>query len=230
MTLPRHVLIDLDGTLLDPKRGIFASFQAGLAAVGAPPAPIAALDAVIGPPLRKSFGAMGVAAGLIEDALAGYRHHYTGGTFGTDAPPPAAAAMFDADLYPGIADALDALRADGCHLLVATSKPHVYARPILGHFDLASRFTAIHGAELDGRRDDKGELIELILTTAGIDPSDAVMIGDRHFDGVGARRNGIPFVGVLWGYGDRTELTAAGARGLAETPDQLVATLRAALA
>lgn len=205
------VLIDLDGTLLDPAAGIVASFRAGLAAVGAADIPADKLGWIIGPPLRSSYPQAGVAAADVEAALAAYRVTYRAG------------AMFQATPYPGIGDALATLRAAGHRLIVATSKPHVFAKPILAHFDLARHFAAIHGAELDGRRDDKAELIAHIITTEAVDPRRAIMIGDRKFDCLGAAANGIRTIGVRWGYGTADELTAAGAAALAERPSDLPA-------
>ena len=97
-------------------------------------------------------------------------------------------------------------RAAGCRLFVATSKPHHYARPILERFDLARRFAGIHGPELDGTNDNKADLIAHIIAARACDARRAVMIGDREFDVAAAARNGIPTVGVTWGYGSRAEL------------------------
>ena len=62
------------------------------------------------------------------------------------------------------------MRRAGCRLIVATSKPHIYARPILREKGLAEHFAAIHGSELDGTRDDKAELIAYILQKEAVDP------------------------------------------------------------
>ncbi len=205
------ILVDLDGTLVDPAAGIIRSFQQGLRAVGAPHIDAANLGWIIGPPLRMSYPQAGVAAGDVEAALAAYRVTYRAG------------AMFDVTPYAGIGDALDALRAAGHRLIVATSKPHVFARPILERYELAPHFSAIHGSELDGRNDDKSELIAHIMATEAVDRKRALMIGDRKFDCVGAAKHAIPTIGVLWGYGTADELRAAGATALAESPHDLAA-------
>ena len=207
------VLIDLDGTLLDPAAGIMSSFKAGLAAVGAPDIPTAQLGWIIGPPLRSSFPQAGVATTDIETALAAYRATYRAG------------GMFDATPYPAIADALGALRAAGHRLIVATSKPHVFAKPILAHFGLAEHFAAIHGSELDGRNDDKADLIAHIIATENVSPLSAVMIGDRKFDCLGASKNRIRTIGVLWGYGSAGELQQAGAAALVTKTSDLPPTV-----
>jgi phosphoglycolate phosphatase len=203
------VLIDLDGTLVDPAAGIIASFQLGLRAVGATVLDARALHWIIGPPLRQSYALAGVAPEAVEDALAAYRVNYRAG------------AMFDATPYAGISDALACLRGHDHRLIVATSKPHVFARQILEKFELAQYFSAIHGSELDGRRDDKGELIAYIIATERVQPTRAVMIGDRKFDCVGGNKNALRCLGVAWGYGSREELVEAGALAIVERTDLL---------
>jgi phosphoglycolate phosphatase len=209
------VLIDLDGTLVDPKAGIIGSLQFALHALGLSVPAVEELTWVIGPPLRDSFPVLGVAAADVEKALALYRENYSGA--GGTRPP----AMYQCDVYDGIEESLAALRRAGCRLIVATSKPHVFAKPILRDKGLAEHFTAIHGSELDGRNDDKGELIAHILKTERVDPAQAIMVGDRKFDCAGAQKNGLRSIGVTWGYGSMTELRDAGASALCSQPKGL---------
>jgi phosphoglycolate phosphatase len=209
MTRGFHCFVDLDGTLVDPKPGIVGSVRIALAKLGLPVPEVDELLWVIGPPLRTTFPRLGVPPERVEEAVGYYRANY------------AAGAMFDAPVYPGIREALAALRRSNFRLVIATSKPHAYARPILERCGLIDHFVAIHGAELDGRNDDKGDLLAHIIATENIDPARAVMIGDRLFDMRAARRHSIPSIGVLWGYGDQAELSAAGAHVLCQTPRQL---------
>jgi phosphoglycolate phosphatase len=211
-----QVLLDLDGTLIDPRSGVIASIQYALERLGQPVPPAAELVWMIGPPLRLAFPQVLGRSDLTEAAIAHYREHY------------AAGGMYQARVYAGIPEALEALARAGCRLMLATSKPHHYARPILEHFALADRFAAIHGPELDGRRDAKTELIAHILATHRLDAKATVMIGDRDFDVLGARNNGIASIGVAWGYGSRAELIAAGAGAICEAPCQLAGAVLAA--
>ena len=204
-----EVLIDLDGTLLDPKPGILGSIQYALRRLGAPVPPIDDLAWAIGPPLRTTFPRLLGDNGQTEEAVALYRENYRNG------------AMYDAVVYPGIRQALDALTAAGCRLIIATAKPHLYARPILERFDLARHFTAIHGPELDGTNDSKADLIAHIIDRERVKPDAAIMIGDRQMDVAAAARNGMCTVGVTWGYGSIDELTAAGAASLCAAPPDL---------
>ncbi|KAB2919516.1 MAG: HAD hydrolase-like protein [Hyphomicrobiaceae bacterium] len=206
------VLVDLDGTLIDPKPGIIGSIQYALRRLGAPVPQAEELGWAIGPPLRATFPRLLDDPRATEDAVSLYRESYRNG------------AMFDAIVYDGVVEALDDLSGSGCRLIVATSKPHVFARPVLEHFGLAGRFSAVHGAELDGRNDSKIDLLAHVVACEGVVPSRAVMIGDREFDVVAAARNGIQAVGVTWGYGSVAELQTAGAAAICEAPSSLART------
>jgi phosphoglycolate phosphatase len=200
------LLVDLDGTLTDPAEGIVGCFRFALQAVGREPRPDADLTGIIGPPLRGSFAEALGEPDLAEEALGHYRRRY--GTEG----------LFEATVYEGVADALAELRANGIRLILCTAKPIVYATRVLEHFDLDRLFAAAYGAELDGRFDDKGDLIARILEDERLDPGTCVMLGDRRHDVIAATRHAIPTIGALWGYGGSQELRDAGAAALCETP------------
>ena len=210
----RHVLFDLDGTLTDSSRGIVNSiryaierFNGSTGAKLAMPDP-RSLELMVGPPLRDSFSEL-VGRADAERLLAHYRERYE------------PLGMFESAVFPGICAALDALVTRGFRLFVATSKPEIYARRILDHFELTRFFVAIHGAEAEGKRSGKGELIAYILARYAIDARFAAMIGDRKHDAIGARSAGVWAIGALWGYGSREELSQAGADPLLDAPGQI---------
>jgi phosphoglycolate phosphatase len=113
------------------------------------------------------------------------------------------------------------LHTTGRRLFVATSKPHVFADRIVDHFGLRQYFTRVFGSELDGTRVDKSDLLRYALDETSADPARAIMIGDRTLDIIGAANNGIPAIGVLYGYGGREELTSAGAKHLVTSPAEI---------
>ena len=128
--------------------------------------------------------------------------------------------MYENRVYDGIPEALAALKNQGARLFVATSKPHVYATKILQHFALDTPFETVFGSELDGTRTDKTDLLKYALEITAIPGPRATMIGDRKHDIIGAKNNAMKSVAVLYGYGTRQELEAAGAdRILAEPGD-----------
>ncbi|MDY0871808.1 HAD family hydrolase [Dongia rigui] len=206
------VLFDLDGTLTDPKVGITTSIRYALDKLGVVHDPVDDLTWCIGPPIQRSFERLLGPDNAVEGVRL-YRERY------------AAGGMFENEMFPGIDTTLATLQGEGIRLFVATSKAHVFARPIVAHFGLDPYFIAVEGAELDGTRSDKGEVIAHVLASHGVDPVRAIMIGDREHDIIGARKNGLRSIGVLYGYGDEAELLAAGADDLCQRPADLLATL-----
>jgi phosphoglycolate phosphatase len=124
-----------------------------------------------------------------------------------------------------VPDLLDASKARGWRCVLATSKPTVYAERIVRHFRLRPFLDAVYGSELDGRLGTKTELIAHIVRTEPLETQRSVMVGDRRHDVEGALANGIPTVGVSYGYGSREELDAAGARWLCDEPAAVIGTL-----
>lgn len=211
----RAILFDLDGTLTDPREGITRSIAYALERMGREPPPLDRLTFAIGPPMRRSLATLlgDETPAAVEQALAHYRERF------------AEVGLFENAVYDGIAETLAALGETGATLFVATSKPQVYAERIVRHFGLDRHFAAIHGCELDGTREDKRDLLAHLLPHHGVQPAGAVMIGDRSNDMVAARHHGVRAVGVLWGFGSREELEAAGADALCDSPRGLLASL-----
>ena len=208
------IFFDLDGTLTDPKPGITGSIQYALAKLGRHVPSQDELTWCIGPPLRASFVTLLGGDDHADQAVAYYRERF--GDVG----------LFENALYPGIAETLAALKPH-YRLFVATSKAHVFADRIIDHFGLRPYFEHVFGAELDGTRADKYDLIAWALERTGTDASRAQMIGDRSHDIVGARKNGMDGIGVLYGYGTESELLEAGASHLCATPRAIYEHFRA---
>jgi len=108
---------------------------------------------------------------------------------------------------------------------VVTAKNEPHAQRIIEHLPFGACFEDVIGATPDGSRSDKPQLIAEALQRLSLAPAQCWMIGDRRMDIEGARHHGMRNVGVLWGFGGREELLAAGAGRLAETPDELAAVL-----
>lgn len=119
----------------------------------------------------------------------------------------------------------EAGKVAGMRLWVATTKPQPYALRLLEHFGLLPHFAGVYGAELNGDRAEKGDLIAYLLASEGIPAEHAMMVGDRGQDIRGARQNGLRAIGVLWGYGCRAELEESRPDAFAESPDRLPATV-----
>lgn len=203
------ILFDLDGTLTDSGPGIMKAGQYALRAFGIE-RDWRELSFFVGPPLSETFARF-VRAENVDAAVAKFREYYQQDGWLDNAP------------YPGIPTLLAHLKSEGKRLFVATSKLDTMAERILEHFGLAPYFDAICGApEGDREAGKKVNVVKAALKAAGCDDlSRAVMVGDREHDVIGAHLAGLDVIGVLYGYGSREELTAAGADQIAETPEAL---------
>lgn len=212
MSKYQYALFDLDGTLTDPGEGITRSVQCALAKFGINVENRRELFCFIGPPLHESFEVYyGFSRPDAMKAVDAYREYY------------AVKGIFENLVYDGIGEMLAELQKNGVKICLATSKPELYAKQILEHFELDSYFTAVAGSEMDGTRTKKAEVVERALMLLG-NPSvaDCVMIGDREHDVLGGSAHGLDTVGVLFGYGNREELERAGATYIAATPAEIV--------
>ena len=215
----KYVLFDLDGTLTDPKEGITKSVAYALEAYGIHVEDLDSLCKFIGPPLKDSFVKFyRFSEEQGYEAVEKYREYFR------------PHGVYENKVYAGVDKLLAELKASGKMIILATSKPTVFANTILEHFDLMKYFDVVCGSELDGSRVKKGDVIAYALEQVaekdtGFDKSKAVMIGDREHDILGAKENGLDSIGVLYGYGDRAEHEAAGAGYIVETVEELIKTL-----
>lgn len=205
------ILFDLDGTLTDPGVGITNSVAYALEKYHIQVEDRKKLYRFIGPPLHESFEKYyGFSKEEAKMAVEYYREYFK------------EKGMFENIVYEGIPELLRDLKDRGKRLIVATSKPEVFAKQILEHFDLKEYFVYIAGANMDGTRTRKDEVIRYALESCELSPaSGIVMVGDREHDIMGANKAGLDSIGVLFGYGSRRELTAAGATYIAESVDNL---------
>ena len=201
------ILFDLDGTLTDPAIGITNSVMHSLKKYGIEVVDRTELYKFIGPPLHESFEKFyGFSADEALQAVEHYREYYK------------VKGIYENLVYDGVEDLLIKLNESGKKVILATSKPEIFAREILRYFGLDKYFYYAAGANLDGSRTDKAEVIAYALKAGNVsDKSAVVMVGDREHDIIGANKNGIDSIGVLFGYGNRKELENAKATYIAET-------------
>lgn len=196
-----NIIFDLDGTLVDSDAGIVNSMNYALTGLGLSAKSPEDLKQYIGPPLADTFcESLGLGPERGAEALARYREYY------------ARTGIFEASLYPGVADMLAALHRAGRGLFLGTSKVADYADRILEKFGIRQYFSFVGGATLDGARRGKEEVLRhLLAENPGLE-TDAVMVGDTVYDVEGAGAVGLDTAAVLWGYGSRWLLEKAGAR------------------
>lgn len=204
------IFFDLDGTLTESAPGITRSVAYALKKWDIEVADLHTLDCFVGPPLAESFEKhYGFTPEQCKQGIEYYREYYVN------------RGMLENSVYAGIGELLKDLKKAGRKLVVATSKPEVFAVQILEHFGLAEYFDRIAGASLDENRVEKADVLRYAIREGGYDLSEAVMVGDRENDVRGAEENGLPCIGVLYGYGSREELEKAGAVKIAATVEKL---------
>lgn len=207
----QYLLFDVDGTLTDPMTGITKSVQYALRYYGIEEENLDQLCRFIGPPLKDSFMEYyGFDEAQAREAIGKYREYFK------------ETGIFENQAYPGIEKLLSELKKQGKKLLTASSKPEVFVRRILEHFQLDSYFDLIGGADLEETRVRKEDVIRYVMDQYGIgDVREAIMIGDREHDILGAKAVGMESVGVLYGYGSMEELKGAGADYIVDTVENL---------
>ncbi|HEL2730867.1 TPA: HAD family hydrolase [Streptococcus suis] len=204
------ILFDLDGTLTDSGQGILNSVAYALEKMGIEEPDAANLNRFIGPPLYESFSRFyQLNPEDTQSAVDAFRVYFK------------EKGMFENQLYPGIIPLLEELRTAGKTLVIATSKPEIFAKQILEHFGIAHYFDVIAGASLDSSRISKADVIGYAINQLEAFPKHAVMIGDREHDIEGARMHQLPAIGVLYGYGNKQEFEKAGATMIVETVQDL---------
>lgn len=213
----KYLLFDLDGTLCDTSCGVLRSVQYALGKMELPVPETDALRCFIGPPLVEIFAEFcGFSLEEAKRATAIYRERYS------------VQGVKEAEPYAGIPELLAELEAAGVTMAVATGKPAPYSPEILESHGLLRYFKTISTPEMDGRHSDKKELITIALEALGVTPAEygqVAMIGDRHFDIIGAHEVGVTAIGVNYGFAPAGELESVGADIIADT----VADLRAIL-
>lgn len=205
------IFFDLDGTLTDPKVGITKSVQYALAKYGIYEKNLDNLTPFIGPPLMDSFQEFySFSPQQARQAMEYYREYF------------AATGIYENAVYPGIQPLLERLMSAGKKLIVATSKPTLFSQQILRHFALDHYFDLVVGSNMDGTRTAKTEVIEAAIDQSrAVSKKQMIMVGDRKFDVIGARNNGIAAVAVLYGYGSEAELEQTGPKFLAASVEEL---------
>ena len=203
------ILFDLDGTLTDPKGGITRSVQFALSRLEIDEPDLERLTGFIGPPLGEMFAkTYNLGREDTRRAIGYYREFFM------------EQGIFDNEAYPGIEELLNSLKKTKRTLVVATSKPTVFAERILEHFRLKSYFDLVVGSHLDQTRETKADIIAYIMEKyPQVTKRNMVMIGDREHDVIGAQCMGIDSIAVRYGYGCDAEWEKT-------KPDYLVGTVQ----
>jgi phosphoglycolate phosphatase len=193
------VVFDFDGVIVDSRRAVRTAVGAALIANGVAARPDAEVDQVIGPPVRWAFASLTGAeeeSALVSSCVDAYHRVYE------------AVYLEQTSIVPGLDAVLAGLRVP---VALATAKVEDFVGPLLARLGLSRRFEVVAAPSMAVPDEPKASIVARALDGLGGAAADAVMVGDRSFDVAAARANGIRSVGVLWGIGDREELTGAGA-------------------
>ena len=216
----KYLLFDLDGTITKSEQGIFNCIKYALDWAKIPyPAP-EVFRTFIGPSLYDSFAnTLHMDDAMARSMVAKYRERYN------------VVGLYEAEVYDGVADTLNALKEKGCVLSVATSKPTEPTLRILDKFGVGKYFDVVVGSNPDGTGSDKQHIISQVLdklkkeqglTDEMVKAGQVAMIGDRRYDIEGGKACGLQTIGVLYGYGSREEFEMAGADHIVSEPQEIL--------
>ncbi len=210
-----NIFFDLDGTLVDPSVGITSCLRYALDKLGTACPADAELTRFIGTPLRGVFASLlGTDdATRIEEAVAAYRERYS------------PVGVFENTVYQGVPEMLSTLHNRGLFLCLVTTKAKPYADIIVRHVGFDRWLAGVFGTGLDGRYDDKADLVDLALTTLKLKAPETVMVGDRDADVRAGKLNGTRTIGVTYGYGSPEELERACPDWLCHSPGDILRVL-----
>lgn len=204
------VLLDFDGTIADTGEGIYDSVRYAVKAMGFDPLPEKVVHTFIGPPVFSSFKrALNLSDEDSAKAVEKYRESYMQG------------GIYRLRLYDGMESLLKDIKKSGIKLAVASSKPENFIIEILKYLNLSDFFDFISAPESDKAPESKTALVERAVKALNIDKSKAVMIGDRYFDIEGAKEANVKSIGVTFGFGNKSELTSAGADFIADSTEDI---------
>jgi phosphoglycolate phosphatase len=190
-----NILFDLDGTLTAPYLGITNSVKYSLGKLGITEEDNNKLKLFIGPPLEKSFMEYySFDKKTVKKAIGYYREYFS------------EKGIYENTLYEGIENILTELNNKNKNCILATSKPEIFAGKILEYFHISTYFKYIVGSDMEGTFVEKEDIIKHIIEKYKLDKKETIMIGDRKYDIIGANKNGIDSIGVLYGYGSKEEL------------------------
>ncbi|MDP2338386.1 MAG: HAD hydrolase-like protein [Bacteroidota bacterium] len=206
-----HILFDLDGTLTNPRQGIGNSLKYALRQMHIDGYNDEILERFVGPPLQDGFkNLFGLNERNTQLAVEHFRVYF--GEKG----------LYENEPYPGITALLEELHFSGKRVYVVTSKLEKYARMIIRHFEFDRYMDDLIGAEATGSHSGKGQLIRELLERNRIKPSTSVvMIGDTHYDMLGAKENELSTIAVGYGFGTEETLRSCNPDYLVESVDEL---------
>lgn len=203
-----YIFFDFDGTLVDTSSGIFHSLNYMFEKMNCKILNESEMRKYIGPPLDWSFmtyNNMSESEAALATKL--FRDDYQ------------ANGVFMHKIYDSVEEMLKSLKKKGKVIALATSKPEAHAEKIMKSYNIYEYFDVVSGATFDGSRSCKKDVLQYAVDKIGLkDLGSCVLVGDTKNDVVGAKEVGMDCIGVLYGFGAKEELEAAGTIATAATP------------
>lgn len=191
-----YVIFDFDGTVVDTGEGILKSLQYSFKEMGREVPELDDLKKFIGPPIYYSYTTFyNVSEEEVGDYIRKYRERYK------------VKGIYECELYEGMTQLLDSLKAEGIKIGIASSKPLHLIYSVADYLKITDKFDAIVGVKIDdSNHSSKTQLVLDAMTEMGAtDKSKVLMVGDRLFDIDGAAGAGVDSCGAIWGYGNEEE-------------------------
>ncbi len=188
----KAVIFDFDGTLANTYEGIFNSYTYAAQQLGLEKPTVELVDGAIGAsPLEVFLTRFGLSEEKAMEATQIYRSRYK------------REGIFEVKLYDGMQQVLEFLNSQDIKIGIATLKLQQFASIMLDHLNIKDLFSDVSGADANDTLT-KADIILQSLQNMGIDPSDAVLIGDSKYDAIGAEKAGVDFIAVTYGFGFKT--------------------------
>ncbi|MFN4310769.1 MAG: HAD-IA family hydrolase [Ferrovibrio sp.] len=212
---PRLVIFDCDGTLVDSQHHIVAAMHAAFGANGLALPEADRIRRTVGLPLATAIESL-LPAGWpsVGSVVEAYKQAAIAQRMVPDHCEP---------LFPGLAETLDRLEADGFLLGIATGKARRGLDFTLATHGLVGRFVTLQTNDVVPVGKPAPDMVLRAMAETGAVPTSTVVVGDTTYDIEMALNAGVPAIGVAWGYHDEEALRDAGAphiiKSFGELPD-----------
>lgn len=209
----RAAIVDLDGTMVDTLGDFEHALNASLSDLGLGRVTRSFIEHTVGKGsehlIRSTLAQVGADPGRYDEAWQRYQSHYL------------AANGDRAEVYPGVVEGLQRLRARGWSLACLTNKPTAFARPLLEAKGLIGFFDQVFGGDAFERKKPDPLPLRKTCEALGVLPAHTLMIGDSSNDASAARAAGCPVVLVSYGYNHGQPVLAVGADAVIDRLDAL---------
>lgn len=195
--MKKHIIFDLDGTLIDSAPSILESFKQAFSLQNIRPSVPITAD-VIGPPLMPTLAKLAGRedTSLLNQLAVNFKAHYD------------ESGYKKATVYQGIQKLLEVLQEADVYLYIATNKRDLPTQKIMQHLNWSPFFKGVFALDsYSPPLTAKPLMVERMMTDYAIAPADTIYVGDRYEDGLAADHNQIDFAMVTWGYADQSVTT-----------------------